>query len=127
MSETVHYERAREHLEAVGLAATLTELDGVLDTAAREERAPAWVLDQLLTSERATRFERRVNANLKLSGIPARKTLGTFGYDAQPGVPAFPSASSTSSPPYESCAMGTTSSSSGPPMSASRTSPSASP
>ncbi len=39
-----------------------------------KERAPAWVLDQLLTSERAARFERRVNANLKLSGIPNRCT-----------------------------------------------------
>jgi hypothetical protein len=87
MSDSVHYERAREHLEALGLGAALSELDTVLDTAAREERAPAWVLDQLLSSERATRFERRVNANLKLSGIPNRKTLDAFDYDAQPGVP----------------------------------------
>ena len=87
MSDSVHYERAREHLEALGLNAALSELDGVLDSAAREERAPAWVLDQLLTSERASRFERRVNANLKLSGIPNRKTLDEFDYDAQPGVP----------------------------------------
>ena len=87
MSDSVHYERAREHLEALGLGAALSELDTVLDTAAREERAPAWVLDQLLTSERATRFERRVNANLKLSGIPNRKTLDESDYDAQPGVP----------------------------------------
>jgi len=40
VSDSVHYERAREHLEALGLNAALSELDGVLDSAAREERAP---------------------------------------------------------------------------------------
>ena len=86
VSESVHYQRVREHLEALKLDAALTDLDGVLDGAAREERAPVWVLDQLLSRERAHRFERRVNANLKLSGIPNRVTLEAFDYDAQPGV-----------------------------------------
>ena len=86
MSDAVHYERVREHLELLRLDAALADLDGQLERAAREERSPAWLLDQLLTSERTHRFERRVAANLKLSGIPSRKSLDDFDYDAQPGV-----------------------------------------
>lgn len=87
MSEAVHYQRVREHLEALKLDAALTELDPLLEAAAREERTPTWLLDRLLTIERTHRFERRVAANLKLSGIPAKKTLDDFDYEAQPSVP----------------------------------------
>lgn len=87
MSEAVHYERVREHFEILKLDAALTELDPLLEKAAREERSPAWLLDQLLTTERTHRFERRVAANLKLSGIPSRKTLDQFDFEAQPSVP----------------------------------------
>jgi DNA replication protein DnaC len=84
--EGVTYERVREHLGELQLTTVLTDLDGVLDAAARDERPPLWVLDQLLSAERASRFERRVNANLKLSGIPKRTPLESFDYAAQPGV-----------------------------------------
>lgn len=84
--EGIVYERVREHLEALDLHVALSDLDGVLNAAARDERPPVWVLDQLLTAERTHRFERRVNANLKLSGIPKRTPLESFDYTAQPGV-----------------------------------------
>lgn len=87
MSEAVHYERVREHLEALKLNAALAELDPLLEASAREERGAAWLLDQLLTRERDHRFERRVAANLKLSGIPSKKTLDQFDFEAQPSVP----------------------------------------
>jgi DNA replication protein DnaC len=87
MSEAVHYERVREHLEALKLDAALSELDPLLEKSAREERSITWILDQLFTSELTHRFERRVAANLRLSGIPVRKTLDSFDYDAQPSVP----------------------------------------
>lgn len=87
MSEAVHYERVREHLEALKLTAALAELDPLLESSAREERSITWILDQLLTTELTNRFERRVAANLRLSGIPVKKTLESFDYDAQPGVP----------------------------------------
>jgi DNA replication protein DnaC len=45
------------------------------------------VLDDLLQRELAARFERRVETNLKLSGIPALKTLESFDFEAQPSVP----------------------------------------
>jgi DNA replication protein DnaC len=87
VSEAVHYQRVREHLEILKLDAALTELDPLLEKTAKEERTPAWLLDQLFTTERTHRFERRVAANLKLSGIPSRKTLDQFDYGAQPSVP----------------------------------------
>jgi len=87
VSEAVHYERVREHFENLKLDAALNELDSLLEKAAREERSLTWLLDQLLTIERTSRFERRVAANLKLSGIPAKKTLDQFDYGAQPSVP----------------------------------------
>jgi len=87
VSEPVHYQRVREHLENLRLDAALTELDPLLEKTAREERSVTWLLDQLLTTELTHRFERRVAANLRLSGIPARKTLEEFDYEAQPSVP----------------------------------------
>lgn len=87
MSEAVHYQRVREHFELLKLDAALAELDPLLQKAAKEERTPAWLLDQLFITERTHRFERRVAANLKLSGIPSKKTLDQFHFEAQPSVP----------------------------------------
>ena len=87
MSEAVHYQRVRDHFEHLKLDAALSELDPLLETTAREERSITWLLDQLLTIERTNRFERRVAANLKLSGIPAKKTLDQFDFEAQPSIP----------------------------------------
>lgn len=87
MSEALHYQRVREHLESLKLHAALAELDPLLEAGARQERSVAYILDELLSRELASRFERRVNAHLRLSGIPARKTLESFDYDAQPSVP----------------------------------------
>lgn len=87
MSEAAHYERVREQFESLGMSAALSELDRILEKTAREERSPTWLLDQLFTTELTARFERRVAANLKLSGIPAKKTLDQFDFVAQPSVP----------------------------------------
>jgi DNA replication protein DnaC len=87
MSQAVHYQRVREHLEHLKLHAALTELDPLLETSAKEERSIIELLDELLTIERSHRFERRVAANLRLSGIPTRKTLEEFDYDAQESIP----------------------------------------
>lgn len=87
MSEAIHYERVREHLENLKLFAALNELDLLLEVSAKEERTFSWLLDELFTREITHRFERRVAANLRLSGIPIRKTLDTFDYEAQPNVP----------------------------------------
>lgn len=87
MSAAVSYERVRDQLERLRLDCALAALDSVLERGQKEERLPVQVLDDLLGRELAARFERRVETNLKLSGIPAPKTLESFDFDAQPSVP----------------------------------------
>ena len=82
MSASLSYERVREHLEVLGLNAALTALDPVLEEGQKQERLPVEVLDDLLDRERASRFERRVATNLKLSGMSSTKTLESFDYEA---------------------------------------------
>jgi len=87
MSAAVSYERVRDHLDRLKMEAALTALDGVLERAQKRDKLAVEILDELLTLELDARFERRVATNLKLSGLPAAKTLEDFDYDAQPQVP----------------------------------------
>ncbi len=87
MSEAVHYERTLDHLHTLNLPTAASELGPLLEQAAREERTPTWLLDQLLHREVTHRFEKRVAANLKLSGIPVKKTLDQFDFHANPSIP----------------------------------------
>ena len=86
MTAAVSYERTREHLEALGLQAALEALNPVLEAGQKQERTTVEVLDELLTRERDTRFERRVATNLKLSGIAHARTLDSFDFDADVDV-----------------------------------------
>lgn len=87
MSAAVSYERVRDHLERLKMESALAALDAVLERGQKEERLPVEVVDDLLQRELAARFERRVETNLRLSGIPAPKTLEGFDFEAQPSVP----------------------------------------
>ena len=87
MSGAVSYERVRDHLERLGLPFALAALDVVLERGQKQEHLPVQVLDELLGPEIAARFERRVATHLKLSGIPAPKTLESFDFEAQPSIP----------------------------------------
>jgi DNA replication protein DnaC len=87
MSQAVHYERVREHLETLKLHTALSELDPLLERAAKEEHSLVQALDTLLGLELSDRFERRVAANLRLSGIPVKKTLEEFDYASQESIP----------------------------------------
>lgn len=87
MSAAVSYERVRDQLGRMKMEAALSSLDPILERAQKQEKLPVEVLDELFTLELDARFERRVKTNLKLSGLPAPKTLESFDYDAQPQVP----------------------------------------
>jgi len=87
VSAAVSYERVRDQLERLKLEAALTALDTVLEQGQKQERLPVEILDELLGRELAARFERRVATNLRLSGIPAPKTLEGFDFEVQPSVP----------------------------------------
>ena len=87
MSAAVSYERVREHLSALSMEAALTALDGVLEAGQKQERTPVEIFDDLLSREREDRFQRRIQTNLRLSGIATPKTLEAFDFSAQPQVP----------------------------------------
>lgn len=87
MSQAAHYERVRDQLEQLKMAAALSALDSVLERGQKAEKVPVEVLDDLLSIELADRFERRVKTNFRLSGLPKAKSLDDFDYEAQPEVP----------------------------------------
>jgi DNA replication protein DnaC len=87
MSAAVSYERVRGQLEELKLEAALASLDTVLEQGQKKEQLPVEILDELLTRELSARFERRVETNLKLSGLPAPKRLEDYDFDAQPQAP----------------------------------------
>ena len=68
MSAAVSYERVQEHLEFLKLDSALTDLDVVLESGQKKELTHVEVIDDLLTRERASRFERRVQTNQKTLG-----------------------------------------------------------
>ena len=86
MSAAVSYERVQEHLQILKLETALTALDVVLENGQKKELTPVEVVDDLLDRERSARFERRVQTNLKLSGIAIPRTLESFDFDAQKSV-----------------------------------------
>jgi DNA replication protein DnaC len=83
----ISYERVREHLGALSMEAALSCLDVVLEQGQKQQRCTVEILDDLLGKERSVRFERRIQTNLRLSGITHPKTLESFDFDAQPQVP----------------------------------------
>ena len=87
MSAAVSYERVLEHLEVLRLNAARTALDTVLEEGQKKQQLPVEVIDELLSRERADRFERRVATNLRLSGLASTKTLESFDFEAQAQVP----------------------------------------
>jgi DNA replication protein DnaC len=87
MSAALSYQRVKEQLESLQLHAALAELDGVLERGQKEERLVVEVLDELLAHELRQRFERRISANLQLSGLPFVKRLEDYDFAAQPQVP----------------------------------------
>ena len=82
----VQYERLKEHLGVLKLNTALTNLDFVLEQAIRDKLNPTQTLEQLLSLEVQRRFEKRVETNYRLSGLPVRKRLEDFDFEAQPGV-----------------------------------------
>lgn len=87
MQTRLSYERVRENLEVLKMGGALTALDQVLSAGQKKEMLPVEVLDELLRLEVAERFERRIQTNLRLSGLPARKTLQDFDFSATSSVP----------------------------------------
>jgi DNA replication protein DnaC len=85
MSELVR-DRLESNLTRLGLLTLKDSLSGTLDTAQKEAWAYSDLLDRLFEEELANRESRRVRNALKLSGIPAMKTLDSFDFAFQPSL-----------------------------------------
>lgn len=86
MKSQLAYERARSGLDELKMSAALEALDNTLEAARVEELPAVEVLERLLTLETAARHERRIETNLKFAGLPYRKRLEDFDFDAQPSI-----------------------------------------
>jgi len=86
MQAELAYERTRSGLEALKMTAALSALDNVLETARVEQQPPVEVLDRLLAIELSARHDRRVETNLRFAGLPYRKRLEEFDFEAQPSI-----------------------------------------
>ena len=87
MNAQVCYERLKNHLLQLKLETALNHLDPVLEGAMRAEQSTVEVLEKLLHIEVQERFERRLRTNFRLSGLPVKKRLEDFDFEAQPQVP----------------------------------------
>jgi len=85
MSELVR-DRLESNLTRLGLLTFKDSLTATLDTAQKEAWAYSDLLDRLFEEELANRESRRVRNALKLSGIPAMKTLDSFDFAFQPSL-----------------------------------------
>lgn len=81
------YERLCQHLRSLKLDTALTNLDTTLSAASQAQQSAVETLERLLAIEVETRFERRLRTNFRLSGLPMKKRLDDFDFDAQPQVP----------------------------------------
>ena len=86
MQEELSYSRTRTGFEAMKMTAALEALDNVIETARVEDLSAVQVLDRLLEIELSARHERRVVTNLRFAGLPYKKRLEEFDFEAQPSV-----------------------------------------
>ncbi len=87
MNTAGRYARVEDWLRRLKMPAALANLEDVMKRAAEKSSSPVEVLDTLLEREVIDRFERRLKANLKLSGLPSHQLLEEFDFEAQPTVP----------------------------------------
>lgn len=87
-SSTSHaYEQqAPEALERLGMGTARSHLDTVSQQAAAEGWSTSHFLGYLLAGELAERHRKTVSLSLQFAGLPYRKRLDEFDFDAQPGV-----------------------------------------
>ena len=86
MQAELTYERVRQGFETLKMTTALESLDNVLETARIEEHSPVDVLGKLLDIELEARHARRVETNLKFSGLPYHQRLDDFDFEAQPSL-----------------------------------------
>lgn len=79
-------QQAPEALEQLGLATARAHLDTVSQQAAAEGWSYSHFLGYLLAGELAERHRKTVALSLQFAGLPYRKRIEEFDFEAQPGV-----------------------------------------
>lgn len=79
-------ERLHQSMETLGLPEVNAALENHLERAAKEERAYADFLADLLDCEITARRERYLKTRLRLAHLPAIKTLSQFDFAFQPSI-----------------------------------------
>ena len=85
-SEASSYQRLREHLAYLQMAAAAEHLSTELDLAAQGKRSATQVLEALLEIEVTATRARRQRARLRFARYPLHKTLDQFDFDFQPSL-----------------------------------------
>jgi DNA replication protein DnaC len=85
-SEATSYQRLREHLAYLGMAAAAEHLAEELDGALKDKRSPTQVLERLLDAEVSATRERRLRGRLRFAHYPVHKRLADFDFDFQPSL-----------------------------------------
>lgn len=80
------YQRVHERLQQLRLLTLERVLDNTLDASNAGDKSFLDLLDELLDHEVAARRQSSFDARLRLSALPARKTLDEFDYGFQPGL-----------------------------------------
>ena len=82
----IDLEKARSHLEELGLLSAVDFLDALLERAQRENSTYVDFLNDLLETELAERQRRNVEVRSKLARLPYKKTLKEFDFTFQPSI-----------------------------------------
>ena len=86
MSDTMTLERIEANLTRLRLSRIGEILPEMIRTADTQGKSYLGFLDELLEEEVARKEQRRVETNLKISGLPFIKTIDEFDFTFQPGL-----------------------------------------
>jgi DNA replication protein DnaC len=80
------YQRIKDNLEVLKMKSTLTTLDNYLERAVKDDLNIVEVLDHIFAEEAAGKRHRAYENQIRMSGIPMRKTLEDFDFGFQPSI-----------------------------------------
>jgi DNA replication protein DnaC len=80
------YQRIKDNLEVLKMKSTLTTLDNYLERAVKDDLNIVEVLDHIFAEVAAGKRRRAYENQIRMSGIPMRKTLEDFDFGFQPSI-----------------------------------------
>jgi len=80
------YERLHQNLTDLGLTKIEEILDNYLEYAGNEGQSVFEIFDYLIDEERKSQVNRKIERNLRLSGLPFKKNIEDFDFEFQPSI-----------------------------------------